>query len=69
MPITRRDLKRFLGLTNYYYKIVPKIAKITASIKKILGGPKKTNRIILQLNEAQVQSFKKKKVHKRSQQL
>ena len=61
MPITRKDLKRFLGITNYYHNFVPKMAEITAPLNEISGGPKKTNRTILQLNEAQVQAFEETK--------
>ena len=61
MPITRKDLKRFLGLINYYHKFVPKMAEITAPLNEISGGPKKTNRTILRLTETQVQSFERTK--------
>ena len=61
LPITRRDLKRFLGLINYYHKFIPRLAEITAPLSEISGGPKKTNRTVLQLNEAHVQSFEKAK--------
>ena len=37
------------------------MAEITAALNEISGGPKKTNRKILQLTETQVQSFEKTK--------
>ena len=61
LPITHKDLKRFLGLLNYYHKFIPRLAEITAPLSEISGGPKKTNRTILKLNEAHVQSFEKAK--------
>ena len=61
MPITRKDLKRFLGFINYYHKFVPKMAEITEPLNEISGGLIKTNRTILQLNKTQVQSFEKTK--------
>ena len=69
MPITRKDLKRFLRLINYYHKFVPKMAEITAPLNEMSGGPIKTNRTTLQLNETHVQPFVRKKIHWRRQQL
>ena len=52
IPTTRRDLKRFLGLANYYHRFVPKIAEITASLNELSGGPKSTNRAKIKLNKS-----------------
>ena len=61
MPITRKDLKRFLGMVNYYNRFLPRIAEITAPLSEISGGPKKTNKLIINLNEKQVQAFEETK--------
>ena len=45
IPTTRRDLKRFLGLANYYHRFVPKIAEITAPLNELPGGPKSTRKV------------------------
>ena len=57
IPTTRRDLKRFLGLANYYHRFVPKIAEITAPLNELSGGPKSTNRAKIKLNESHIQAF------------
>ena len=61
MPITRKDLKRFLGMVNYYNRFLPRIAEITAPLSEISGGPKKTYKLIVNLNEKQVQAFEETK--------
>ena len=58
LPITRRVLIRLFGLINYYHKFIPRMAEISAPLSKTSGGPKKTNRTVLQLNEAHVQKTK-----------
>ena len=45
----RRDLKRFLGLANYYHRVVLKIAEITAPLNELSGGLKSTNWLKLRL--------------------
>ena len=57
IPNTRRALKRFLGLANYYHRFVPKIAEITAPLNELSGGPKSTNRTKIKLNEIHIQAF------------
>ena len=51
MPITRKDLKHFLGMVNYYNRFPPRIAEIMEPLSKISGGPRKTNKLMLNLNE------------------
>ena len=41
MPITRKDLKRFLCLINYYHKFVLKMIEITAPLNEIPGAQRK----------------------------
>ena len=62
MPITRKDLRRFIGMVNYYHAFVPKLAEITSPLSLICGGPKKTNRTILKLDDIQVRAFENTKV-------
>ena len=62
MPITRKDLRRFLGLVNYYHKFVERLSDITAPLSEISGGPKRTNRSILNLTDAQIQAFEDTKM-------
>ena len=57
MPITRKDLRRFIGMVNYYHRFVRGLAEITAPLTEISGGPKSTNRTILKLNDAHIQAF------------
>ena len=56
-PTNRKELKRFLGLCNYYNRHIPKLAEITAPLNEISGGPKSTNRRPLHLNEIQIKSY------------
>ena len=62
MPITRKDLRRFIGMVNYYHAFVPKLAEITSPLSGISGGPKKTNHTILKLDDIQVKAFENTKV-------
>ena len=57
IPNTRRALKRFLGLANYYHRFVPKIAEITSPLNELSGGPKSTNRTKIKLNDTHIQAF------------
>ena len=57
IPITRKDLKRFLGMVNYYHSFVNGLAEILAPLSAISGGPKKTNRTILKLDDSQIKAF------------
>ena len=57
IPTNRKELKRFLGLCNYYNRHIPKLAEVTAPLNEISGGPKSTNRKPLHLNETQIKSY------------
>ena len=57
LPTNRKELKRFLGLVNYYNKHLPKLAEITAPLNEISGGPKSSNRKRLILNDIQKKSY------------
>jgi len=41
-PCSVKELKQFLGLTNYYRKFIVNYAHIAEPLYKILRGPKKT---------------------------
>ena len=62
MLITSKDLRRFIGMINYYHAFVQKLAEITWPLSGISGGPKKTNQTILKLDNIQVKTFEKTKV-------
>ena len=57
VPITRKDLKRFLGMANYYHSFIDGLAEILAPLSAISGGPKKTNRTILKLDDSHIKAF------------
>ena len=57
LPITRKDLKRFMGMVNYYHAFVDGLAEILAPLSAISGGPKKTNRTILKLDDSHIRAF------------
>ena len=57
IPITRRELRSYLGMCNYYHRFVPHLAEITSPLSEVSGGPKKTNRTILKLNDIQTKAF------------
>ena len=61
LPNTRKELKRFLGMCNFYHKFVPNIAETMAPLNEISGGPKSTNRKKIFLNTAQIQAYDKTK--------
>jgi len=57
IPRTRRELKRFLGMINYYHRHIPKIAEVMAPLNEISGGSKASNRAKLELNDAQIKAY------------
>ena len=57
LPRTRRELKRFLGMVNYYHRHVPRIAEVMAPLNEISGGSKASNRAKLELNDAQIKAY------------
>ena len=61
MPITRKDLKRFLGMVNYYHSFIKNLAEILAPLSEISGGPKKTNQTVLKLDDSHTKAFENTK--------
>lgn len=59
-PITIKQLRRFLGMINFYRRFIPKIAEIQAPLNKFLTGSKKDNRKIEWNSEAEC-AFEKSK--------
>ena len=57
MPTNRKELKRFIGMTNYYYKHLPRLAETTAPLNEISGGPKRSNKACIKLNEVQIKAY------------
>ena len=57
MPGNRRELKKFLGMVNYYFNHIPKLAETTKLLTEISGGPKSSNKKRLQLNDAQKKAY------------
>ena len=57
LPRTRRELKRFLGMVNYYHRHIPKIAEVMAPLNEISGGSKASNRTKLVLKDDQIQAY------------
>ena len=57
MPTNRKELKRFIGMTNYYYKHLPRLAETTAPLNEISGGPKRSNKTRITLNEVQIKAY------------
>ena len=43
-PETYKQLRRFLGMINYYHRFIPMAAEILAPLNKLLEGYKKSNR-------------------------
>ena len=57
VPNTRKELKRFIGMVNFYHRFVPNIAEVMAPLNEISGGSKSTNRVRIALNSIQMQAF------------
>ena len=57
LPRTRRELKRFLGMVNYYHRHIPKIAEVMAPLNEISGGSKASNRAKLELKDDQIRAY------------
>ena len=57
LPTTRKELKRFLGMVNYYHAHIPRIAEVMAPLNEISGGSKASNRTKLKLNDAQINAY------------
>ena len=57
-PTNRKELKRFIGLVNYYFHHIPRLSEITAPLNELSGGPKATNKKPLKLNQSQINAYK-----------
>ena len=57
MPTNRKQLKRFIGMTNYYYKHLPRLAETTAPLNEISGGLKRSNKAHITLNKVQIKVY------------
>ena len=57
MPTNRKELKRFLGMVNYYFNHIPRLAETTTPLSEISGGPKSSNKTSLKLNEEQTKAY------------
>ena len=55
LPLTKKDLRSFLGLTGYYRQYIMEYAKITAPLTQLL---KKNNPNTLKLGPTETGSFK-----------
>ncbi|GBL89934.1 Transposon Ty3-G Gag-Pol polyprotein [Araneus ventricosus] len=43
-PVTISDLRRFLGMVNYYHRFIPNIATILLPLNRLLVGAKKLDK-------------------------
>ena len=57
LPSNRKELKRFLGMVNYYFDHIPRLAETTKLLNELSGGPKSTNRKPLKLNDEQIKAY------------
>ncbi|GBL58551.1 Retrovirus-related Pol polyprotein from transposon 17.6 [Araneus ventricosus] len=56
-PVTISDLRRFLGMVNYYHRFIPNIATILSSLNQLLVGAKKRDKREIQWNIETDKSF------------
>ena len=54
---TCEELRRFLGMLNFYRKVIPKAAEVQGEAHKLLLGPDKTKKTPLEWNPAAIESF------------
>lgn len=57
VPKTVKELRRFLGMTNFYRRFLPGAAQIQASLNALLSGPKMAGSQPVTLTEKQLQDF------------
>ena len=57
VPNTRKELKRFIGMVNFYHRFVPNVAEVMAPLNEISGGPKSTNIVKISLNATQMKAY------------
>lgn len=56
-PQTCEELRRFLGMLNFYRKVIPKAAEVQREVSKLLLGTDKTKKTPLEWNPAALESF------------
>lgn len=56
-PQTLRDLRRFIGLVNFYRRFIPQCAKIVQPLTDLLAGPTKPRNRPVNLDEVALQAF------------
>ncbi|GBO18941.1 Transposon Ty3-G Gag-Pol polyprotein [Araneus ventricosus] len=56
-PVTISDLRRFLGMVNYYHRLIPNIATILSPLNQLLVGAKKHDKREIQWNIETEKSF------------
>lgn len=56
-PKTINELRRFLGMLNYYRRFIPHAAQTQAPLNALLGGPKVNNKSLIEWNSALDQAF------------
>lgn len=58
-PTTVNELRRFLGMVNFYRRFIPNAAEIQAPLTKLLGGPKTKGKEPVSWNPNTEQAFEK----------
>lgn len=58
-PVTVQDLRRFLGMVNFYHDCLPKQAEIQIELNKLLHNKKKNDKTLITWNEATEDAFNK----------
>lgn len=56
-PKTLKELRRFLGMINFYRRFIPRAAELQAPLTQLLGGPKSNDKLTIQWNEVTQKSF------------
>ena len=57
LPNTRKELKRVIGMINYYHRFIPNLAEVMAPLNEISGGSKASNRAIIKLTDGQIKAY------------
>ena len=57
LPNTRKELKRVIGMINYYHRFLPNLAEVMAPLNEISGGSKASNRAIIKLTDSQIKAY------------
>lgn len=56
-PQTREELRRFLGMLNFYRKVIPRAAEVQREVNKLLLGPEKAKKTPLEWTPEALESF------------